>query len=278
VSSVAGLLVGPAGVCYAERMLAAILAAVLATPQPSATPAPAQLKEIEHVYSSRFCSAFQQNVKYSVEGLLMNDRLFKRTEPVFLAAARDMVTGEQESSFNSMRPAQSNYDNARVHLDMNRLRDFSGSIVHNLQLIDQLLNDASKFPDDASSEEIRELLALRKQLFDLAKAQNAELNILSGTAEQYMLDTLFNKDVSANGLLAANDKAPAKIGTLQGGPIKSKGDAGDPELTQNDLFMSSPMGELYEALVQSEAQEQALEAQFTPQLTQAAQHCKPGPQ
>ena len=251
-------------------MLAAVALAV--TPAPSPTP----LKQIEHVYSTPFCTAFTQNIRRSVEGVLRNDTLFKNTEPVFLQAAHDMVSGGfMTSSFNARGPARMNPDNPRVHLAMNRLREFSGSIAHNLQVIDRLLNDVQRFPKADSAQEMRELLALREQLLKLAKAQNDTLNVLSGTTEEFMFDSLFNSDVSAGGVLSANGKAPASAGTLQGGPIKSKGDAGNPELTQNDLFMSSAMGELYQELLKSESQEQTLEQQFTPKLVQAAQHCAP---
>ena len=252
-------------------MIALLLLAMQTVPQPSPTP----LKTITNVHSTPFCTAFGDNIRHGVEGVLVNDDLFKRTEPVFLKAAHDMVSGgELVSGFNSLHAARPSADNASVTLDMARIQDIEGAIVKNLQKIDALLNDSTRFPKAPKTPEERQLVNLRAQLLNVAKEQNDELNILSGTSEQYMLDTLYNRDVSFGGALAANGKALPDAGTLNGGPLKTKGDAANPVLLQNNLFMNSSMGRMYEALRVRESREQAMEIPFARDLVQASASCR----
>lgn len=246
------------------------LAGVTGAPQPSPTP----LKTITNVHSTPFCTAFGDNIRHGVEGVLVNDDLFKRTEPVFLKAAHDMVAGgPMESSFNSMHAARPSGDNASVVLDMARIQEIDGAIVKNLQKIDALLNDPTRFPKDPKTPEERQLVDLRAQLLRVAKEQNDELNILSGTSEQYMFDTLYNRDVSLGGALSANGKALPDAGTLNGGPLKTKGDAGNPVLLQNNLFMNSTMGQIYQSLVIRVNQEQTMETPLAHALVDASASC-----
>jgi len=242
---------------------------------PSPAPAQSPLKTITHVHSSPFCTAFTQNVKHGVEGVLTNDSLFKRTEPVFLKAARDMVAaGASASSFNDLHPASGNADNPSVHLDMARLQEIAGAIARNLETINKILNDPVIFPKSPQTEEDRQLVLLRAQLLAVAKQQNDELNVISGTTDQYMFDTLYNQDVSLGGALSANNKALPSAGVLQGGPIKGIGDAADPALVQNGIFMNSSMGAMYSALVQRESTETAMELQLAQKLSEASTGCK----
>jgi hypothetical protein len=251
-----------------------VLTGVLnATPSPAPLASP--LKTITHVHSSPFCTAFTQNIKHGVEGVLTNDDLFKRTEPVFLKAARDMVMiGVSGSSFNSLHPATGSADNPSVHLDMARLQEIADAIVRNLETIDRILNDPIIFPKSPKTEEDRQLVQLRAQLLAVAKQQNDELNVISGTTDQYMFDTLYNQDVSLGGALSANGKSSPNAGVLQGGPFKGIGGAADPALSQNGLFMNSPMGAMYGALVQRESIETAMESQLAQMLAEASAGCK----
>ena len=259
--------------CYNRGMLGVIFLLAVATPQPSPSP----LKTITHVYSSPFCDAFNENVKHGVEGVLINDSLFKQTEPVFLKAAHDMVSGGSlASGFNSMHAARPSADNADVTLDMNRLTEISGAVVKNLETIDHLLNDPSRFPKNPKSDDDKKLVQLRAQLLALAKQQNDELNVLTGTADQYMFDTLYNQDVSWGGALSSSGKAPPSAGNFQGGPlgISDPSRLMDPVLKQNDVFMNSAMGSLYRALVVQEAKEQTMEPALAATLVQASTGCR----
>jgi hypothetical protein len=210
-----------------------------------------------------------------VEGVLVNDDLFKRTEPVFLKAARDMVTaGPLVSTFGSLHAAHVDPDNASVHLDMARLQEIGTSVAHNLETINKLLNDNMRFPKNPSTAEDKQLVQLRAQLLALAKQQNDELNVLSGTADQYLFDTLYNADVSAGGALAASGRAPAGAGNFAGGPLKSPSDAMNPLLKQNDVFMNSVMGEMYRVFVARESNERAMEPVLAQALVEASSGCK----
>lgn len=249
-----------------------VASAVSLAPAPSPTP----LKTITNVHSTPFCTAFNDNIRHGVEGVLVNDDLFKRTEPVFLKAAHDLVAGgPMESSFNSMHAARPSADNSSVILDMARIQEIDAAIVKNLQKIDTLLNDTTRFPKEAKTPEEQQLVDLRAQLLRVAKQQNDELNILSGSSEQYMLDRLYSSDVSLGGALSANGKPLPDAGTLGGGPLQSKGDAGNPVLLQNNLFMNSTMGQMYQALVIRVNQEQTMEMPLAHALVAASASCLP---
>lgn len=244
-----------------------VLAALTNNPQPSPSP----LRTIVNSRITPFCTAFTQNIRYSVQGILLNDSLFERTEPVFLKAAHDMMnSGVDRLSSGANR----NPESAATVLDMNRLQEIGGSIVHNLQTINDILNDGTRFPKQPGNPQDAQLVQLRAQLLAIAKKQNDELNIISGTTAQYMFDTLYNSDVSMGGALAANGKALPNVGTLSGGPLKGKASAGDPVLMRNDLFMDSPMGRMYRLMAEQRSEEASMQPEFTKSLLDASQNCR----
>ncbi|HET7815781.1 MAG TPA: hypothetical protein VFL13_15575 [Candidatus Baltobacteraceae bacterium] len=282
------------------------MAVLVATPQPSPTPAVTPLKVIERVRSTPFCTALGDNIKHSIETLLADDDAFKQAEPLFEQAANDLeFAGDMESSFNDPHPARS-HANARLTFDIAHLRDRATSIVENLKKIDDLLSDAKRFPSAASTDEQRRLLALRDQLLKIAKAQNETLNVITGTAEEYAMDDLFSRDVSANGALSANGAKSPDAGLFQGGPMNApqatpapgvqtgpaslnavgaaaasmtlsgaqlNGQFKDPRL--QSLAFNNVLGRIYADYVREEQREQKLEASFTPHLLEAARLCKP---
>lgn len=246
-----------------------IAAAQVPTPQPSGAP----LKTITTIHSSPFCTAFRENIKHGIEGVLVNDDLFKRTEPVFIKAAHDMVSGGGlESSFNSTHSARANPDNASVHLDMARLQQITGAVVKNLETINKLLNDPTRFPQSLKTADDRQIMQLRAQLLTLAKQQNAELNVLNGTTDQYMFDTLANLGATVND--AEGRSRTPDAGFLEGGRLKTIADQSNPVLKQNDVFMNSEMGALYQGFVVQEAKEQSMEPALAQTLMEASSGCK----
>lgn len=287
-------------------MLAALLAALVATPQPSATPLP-PLKTIEHVRSTPVCTALGDNIKHSIETLLADDETFKKTEPLFQQTADDFSKSNLVSSFGALQPAHNDAADPRLVFDFNHLRDRGTALAENLKKIDELLNDAKRFPTAASSDDQRRLLAMRDELLKIAKAQNQTLNVISGTADEYALDDLFSRDVSFNGVLSASGAKSPDAGVFQGGPlsaplatpapgISGAGPASlsalgagaasmtlsggqvntrfkDPQL--QGLAFNTPLARIYAEFVRDEQEEQQLEAAFTPHLLQAAQLCKP---
>ena len=251
-------------------MLHVVLLAVVqaAVPQPSPTP---PLQTITHVRSTPFCTAFTQNIRYSVQGVLMNDDLFKRTEPVFLKAAHDMVNGGVTGFGDGVA---GNTEGSAMILDVNRLQQFDGSIAHNLEVIDKVLNDPARFPKQPTTSEDLQLVGLRAQLLAIAKKQNDVLNLISGTTEQYMFDSLYNDDISMRGALSADGKALPNAGTLSGGPLPGKDKNANPMLIHNDIFMGTTMGRLYQEMAIARAQESGMEQPFADALVQASVQCK----
>ncbi|HET6896671.1 MAG TPA: hypothetical protein VFH72_14910 [Candidatus Baltobacteraceae bacterium] len=247
-----------------------MLAALVLTASVSASPPP--LKTITHARSTPFCTAFEENVRRTVQGVLVNDSLFQRTEPVFLKAATDMVSGgAMVSSFDSMHAAQPDPDNASVHLDMARFEELGGTIAKNLQVINDLLNDRTRFPANAKTEDEKRLMKLRAQLLALAKKQNAELNVLLGTTDQYLFDSFANAYPTVNDA-TGHAKSP-EAGYLSGGRLKSPGDLADASLASNGIFMNSAMGAMYRTFMQQVAQEQAAEPELARTLEEDAKSC-----
>ena len=263
------------------------------------------LKTITNVHSTPFCTAFENNIRRGVQGVLVNDELFKRSGPVFSKAARDMALGgDISSSFNSMHPAQSDQDNPATTMDMSALDALGGAIVNNLQTIDRILNDSSRFPENPKTPEERQLAQLRTGLLALAKKQNDELNVISGTTNQYIFDSLQDRYPTAADAPGVTGPEAIRGSFFDGGPLKSPSSgaasgasapanarkklgtsqivlpanvtpfSGDPELLNNNMFMNSPIGRLYGELVRREAEEMAMQPAFTQALTQASQGCK----
>lgn len=278
-----------------------LLSVVTPAPQPSPG---APLKTITNAHSTPFCTAFENNIRRGVQGVLVNDELFKRSGPVFSKAAHDMTLGGGiSSSFNSMHPAQSDQDNPATTMDMSALDALGGAIVNNLQTIDRILNDSSRFPAPPKTQEDRQLAQLRTGLLALAKKQNDELNVISGTTNQYIFDSLLDRYPSPADAEGVTGPAAIRGSFFDGGPLKSPSSgasgasapanvskklgtnqtvlpanvtplSGDPELLNNNMFMNSPIGRLYGELVRHEAEEMAMQPAFTQALTQASQGCK----
>jgi hypothetical protein len=222
------------------------LFAVTVAPVPSATP----LKTISHVRTSPFCTTFNGTIRHSVEGVLTNDALLAHGSVLLRQTGHDLSVG---------------FD-AHAQLDVNHMEIVEGAIVHNLDLIDKLLNSFP--PADSSTVDGRITEQLRAQLRAAAALQNLELNAISGTIDQIGLDELKNLDVSFGGVLSSGIKLP-DTGVLAGGPLSRGG-----PLSKSDQPEFAGIDVPLMALNVGASREIAAQRGLTQTLFDAADRCK----
>jgi hypothetical protein len=231
---------------HTPALLGALIFAITATPVPSATP----LKTILHVRTSPFCTIFNDTIRHSVEGILTNDALLARGSVLLRETGHDLSVG---------------FD-AHTQLDMNRMEIVQDQILHNLDLIDKLLNSLPEA--DSSTIDGRLTEQMKVQLQAAARQQNLELNSISGTIGQIQLDELQNADVSFGGALSSGIKLP-DTGVLAGGPLTRQG----PTNKTDQPYMGGIAVPLMALNVQT-SREIAAQGGLTQSLLQAADRCK----
>ena len=230
---------------HAVALAGAFFAAVIVP-----VPSPAPLKTISHVRTSPFCTMFNGTIRHSIEGILSNDTLLAQGSMLLQQTGHDLWVG---------------FD-AHTQLDLNRMEIVEGRIVHNLEIIDKLLNSLP--PADSSTQDGRITGKMKAQLRAAATQQNLELNSVSGTIGQIGLDQLQNADISFGGELSSGIKLP-DTGVLAGGPLDRQG----PSNKTNQLDMGGidvPLA----ALNVEASREIAAQGGLTQSLFQAADRCK----
>ncbi len=145
----------------------AMLVLALAVP-PSPAPSPGVLLEIGRVRSrTPLCSTLRDAVAPSILALLNSDAVFSAGNKTFVTMGKH----ELERS------------RGQLELDRLQLDRQVVAVVKNLQAVDALLNDTTRFPKVATTDDERRALAIKAQLLKIAKAQNEALNVISGTLE-----------------------------------------------------------------------------------------------
>jgi len=187
-----------------------LLGAGVAEPSPAPSPTPA-LKEIIHVRSSPLCTTVQTNVLFSIEGLNADDHIVNASKPVLVnmgkAFARDSIAaGNHIEAENGKDPWMTvpggihDTDPVLV-LNNNRLKNLVGNIVHNLAIIDSVLNDPTRFPAVAKTADDQKALQLKAELQAVADQQRRNLNVLNGLADTFTLQDLIAKGDGTQGAL-----------------------------------------------------------------------------
>lgn len=261
-------------------MIPLLLGAVLAAaPAPAPSPSPSPLRTIVRVRSSPFCTALRANVGHAIGGLLLNDRLVDQGRSDLVKLAHDdMLEGELTSAFNQMGPASLGPGGPAVTLDLNRLDAVVGSIVHNLSVVDAILNDPARFPPQPKTEDDRQMLQLKAQIAQVADAQREALNLLTGPSETYRLGDMMTLPVhapSATGKVPQNVNAQNYFG---GGPLQKllgTTASGDPQLKQtNTLPAGSPWAGFYGRLAANQTYTQNLESPLAQSVGLATASCR----
>ena len=171
------------------ELISIVLLLAVSTLQPATTPTP--LKTIVRVHSSPLCSALTGTIKYTIEGLQANDRLVESSRPLLLQMGKDFIAygARGKGHFGGAHDT-----NPALILDNEHLAKLANEIVHNLAMIDTILNDQTRFPAAATTDDETKVLMMKSELVAVADQQRKTLNVLYGLS-----DTVSLQDLAAKG-------------------------------------------------------------------------------
>jgi len=179
--------------------LATTVAAV-ASPAPSALPAPSpsqsdeNLKEIGRVRSTLYCSVLAKRIAPTLLGLMKTDEAIGAGHRVFAKMSDDTVMGSPN------------------HLDMDRryLSQVVTIATHNLQVVKKLLSDPAYFKTDPKTADERSANDLKAKLQAVAADQNTALNLLAGALETDLMGQMQSqRDNQMAGATGQENSTPA---------------------------------------------------------------------
>jgi len=266
-----------------------------AAPAPSASP----LKTITTVRSGPFCTTLTTSVLHAIQGLQINDRIIESSKTALVnmgeAWTPASVAGEKfdqlQQQWGNAPGGTHNQDNPALILAANQLEKVASGLVHNLQIIDDMLNDPSRFPADPKTDQDRESQLLKAQLQKVADDQRKQLNILYGLADTFnMQDLIAHGDNTqgaingggAQGQVSHNDQDVSFQDVISGperGRIGSPKDPTvdtDPAINQKalGLLANNPIMRFYIGVVQTQAATNQDESILAPTVVLAANQCK----
>ncbi|MGB6985506.1 MAG: hypothetical protein WBD74_05945 [Candidatus Aquilonibacter sp.] len=279
-------------------MLQALLLAVAvaqAAPAPSASP----LKTITTVKSGPICSTLTTTVLHTIQGLQINDKIIESSKPVLVdmaqAWAPNSLAGEKfdqlQAQWGNAPAGTHNVDNAGLILGAQHIYKVATGLVHNLQIIDNLLDDPARFPADPKTDVDREAALLKAQLQSVADQQRKSLNVLYGMADTFnMQDLIAHGDgtqgaINAggkNGQVSHNDQDVSFQDPISGpdrGRIGSPKDPTvdtDPAISQKSLgaLANSPMMRFYTGVVEEQQATAQAEGDLSQTVIQVVNQCK----
>jgi hypothetical protein len=269
-----------------------VLAAVVAAPAETPAPAPAALKTIVTVRSTQLCTAVASTALHTIQGLQANDRLIESSKPLLLETGRDFIPVSEVG--NAFGKRTSHFGGAHdpspaLLLDSQHLVKLTDEIVHNLAIIDSILNDQTRFPATGKTDADREALLLKAQLQAVADQQRKNLNILYGLADTLSLQELVAKgdgmqgatggggsgvqvgqsdqDVSFRDVLSASQRG-------RSGPIDPTVDQ-DPAISQAPTELSnSPIARFYVGVAEQQRSTASAENTLTQTVLNVAASCR----
>jgi len=278
-------------------MLFALLFAAIsaATPQPSASPLKTII--IEHV--SPLCTALKSNVYLSIQGLRINDKLVESANMYVLQMGRDFADNRK---FGSTSDAQTQAmwgntagvfsgeysQSAALQFDAQHIMQLSSNLSHNLEIIDKLLADPTKFPSDPKTLADRQDLDLKAKLQIVADGQKQALNTIYGLADTYELQALIARGDQTSGAINAGGKQGVSHDEQQvtfQDPISGtergrKGSQEDPVTAYNDATIKAeeathnPFVPYVVNVARSQGNVQAAEDDLAPLVYAAVSECK----
>jgi hypothetical protein len=277
-----------------HALLLAITVAQVA-PSPSASP----LKTITTVKSGPLCTTLTTTVLHTVQGLLINDRIIESSKGVLVDMGKawmpNSLAGEKfdqlQAQWGNAPAGTHNVDDPGLILGAQHIYKISQGLVHNLQLIDNLLNDPARFPADPKDDQDRQALLLKEQLQAVADQQRKNLNLLNGLADTFSLqDLIAHGDGTqgainaggANGQVSHNDQDVSFQDVTSGpdrGRIGSPKDPTvdtDPAISQKatGLDANNPMMRFYVGVEQNQASTAQSETALTQTVMQVVNQCK----
>lgn len=194
-------------------MLTALLFATVvaqAAPAPTATP----LKTITTVKSAPLCTTLTDTVFHTIQGLQINDKIIESSKPVLVNMGKawmpDSVAGEKfdqmQAQWGNAPGGTHNVDNPGLILAAQGLYKISAGIVHNLAIVDDLLNDPTRFPAQVKNDQDRQALQLKAELQAIADQQRKNLNVLNGLADTFNMQDLIAHGDGTQGAINGGGK------------------------------------------------------------------------
>jgi hypothetical protein len=249
-------------------ILAAGLAAQLALtgqtplqPSPQASPP----KQIIDVKSRSLCTALRDNVAISLAGLISNDANIDIGRKAMTKMAADQIKGSKAGQMDALVG-----------------ENVVGSIVHNLVLIDQKLNDPARFPADPKTDDERLAAQVKAQLLAVEEAQKKQLNAIYGTIDTDNMNSM-QRDMPAGNVVVGGSVArgPEKPLTSTPAPdsIAAAGIPNDKNTTETrtlvagDLIGTTYYGSLAGEMAGVQQSTQRLESEAATTIRQVAAEC-----
>ena len=198
-------------------LLAIFFLGANATTAQTPFPAPAPtLKTIIRVHSSPLCTTIESNVLHTIEGLRANDDLVAHSKYIVAKMGPEFAPNGLAGKFFDAKqedwltvPGGTHDANPALDLDNVRLKRLVGQIVHNLGVIDSMLDDPARFPAVAKTDDDKAALLLKAQLQAIADQQLRNLNVLNGLTDTFSLQELEAKGDGTQGVL--NEKFNGKV-------------------------------------------------------------------
>jgi hypothetical protein len=214
-------------------LFAQIVTAPVAVPSAAPTAPATTLKTIVTVRSSALCTALRENVAPALVGLMQNDGLLGYGRTTFEGMSNEANHAPLESSFNQAGAAQAASSTPRMGEGFSHLYDLGRSIEHNVDTIDAILSDKTRFPDVPRTDDEKKLDQMKAELSSVVEQQRALVNVLSGTAETAMTNQLMAQPV---GIGEASYGSVAASGI--GGPLGGSSPIDQQEMASSPAFKS----------------------------------------
>jgi hypothetical protein len=277
-------------------LYALLLATTLAQVAPSPTASP--LKTITTVKSAPLCSTLTTTVLHTIQGMQINDRIIESSKGVLVDMGKawmpNSLAGEKfdqlQAQWGNAPGGTHNADDPGLILGAQHIYKISQGLVHNLQIIDNLLSDPSRFPADPKDDQDREALLLKQQLQAVADQQRKNLNLLNGLADTFSLQDLIahgdgtqgtinggatqqvshnDQDVSFQDVISGPDRG--RIGSPKDPTVDT-----DPAISQKatGLDANNPMMRFYVGVEQNQASTAQAENALTQTVIQVVNQCK----
>jgi hypothetical protein len=177
-----------------------------------------------------------------------------------------------------------------MEMETQSLYRLSSSIVHNLDIIDGMLKDEARFPENPKPGDDREAQKLKSELQAVADSQRQNLNVLYGLADTYSLQALIAKGDGTQG--AINEGGHVQVShndqdvTFQDvvtGPERGRGGhPTDPGLNQSPAvtqaatdLANNPMARFYLAVAQNQQATQQAETALVQTVMVDVKSCRP---
>lgn len=285
------------GTTFNEVMLALLLATTVAqvAPSPSASP----LKTITTVKSGPLCTTLTTTVLHTIQGLQINDAIIESSKGALVDMGKawmpNSLAGEKfdqlQAQWGNAPAGTHNVDDPGLILGAQHIYKIAQGIVHNLQIIDNLLNDPTRFPSQATTDQDKQAQLLKAQLQGVADQQRKSLNVLNGLAETFSMQDLIAKGDGTQGAINSggsggqvshNDQDVSFQDPISGperGRIGSPKDPTvdtDPAISQKatGLTANNPMMRFYIGVLQNQATTEQAEDALAATVMTVVSECK----